>query len=400
MIAPNNIKDGNAELIRKIPYPYLAGLSISNDAEYMSERFLEDLMPFINTTNNTALGSGLGLEVTNSIFFYTAHPYSFSYFSSAEVKSKKSLFSRRIDEYLQSGWIDTIHAFGDFDKVGGFVRAHAEKVFETLAKLNVRLQVYTNHGDSLNHQNIGGDANYHKGDVIGSSCYHSDLLQQNGMKFIWTDTAVDHIAKKKPTFNLPFTRKNPQPLLEPWKLQDGNTLTRFKRFRGTGSNAPNLSSLGYQISQIDIQNLYATKGLAIIYQHLGVLYRANGKCYPASLEDLQKRPEVYLAPWYLLSRESKEGRLWIAGLSRFLNYAEMIQNVEINKIGTDTIKLICNHDVKDPTDYFQGLTIYIDTNSTPKIMYKEKMMPLAYNGPDETGKYSISIPFKKLDNIW
>jgi hypothetical protein len=180
----------SAELVRALPYPYKAGVAISNDAEFMSSEFFEGLMAFLNSTGQTPLGRGLGLEVTSSAFFYSAHPYSFSYFEGAAVGGGKAPFAARMEEYLRAGWIDTLHAYGDFDGVGGFQRAHAERTFDALARMGVTLPIYTNHGDSANVQNIGGDAAYHLGDIPGTPAYHTDLLKTHGARYIWTDSAI------------------------------------------------------------------------------------------------------------------------------------------------------------------------------------------------------------------
>ena len=401
----NNTKKA---MVRKLPFPYHGAIALSNDVEFMSEAFFEGLMSFLNSTNNTPLGQGLGLEVTSSMFFYSAHPYNFSYFEGLEPQGPRTSFANRIDEYLQAGWIDTLHAYGDFDGVGGFVREHAEHTFETLARIGVTIPIYTNHGDSLNRQNIGGDAPYHQGDLSDSMAYHSDLLIRHGTRYIWTDTAVIEKVKTplrlrqfiKQSIKRMVQSKPSRPLIENWKLQDENIMPRFMRFRSTGGNAPNLSSLAYQLEQLDLQNLYENNAITVLYQHLGVLYRSNGKCVAATLEAMKQRPENYLAPWYRLAREVKEGRLWFAGPARILDYCAMLKNVMIDANEDGSIKLKVDKPVKDPEAYFQGLTLYVEPTDDSVIYYGEKELPLVFNGPDKTGRYSVSVPFKRLENIW
>ena len=57
------------ENMREIPYPYKSMLAISSDAEYTSQEILDWLITYLNTTENTALGRGLGLEFAASLFF-------------------------------------------------------------------------------------------------------------------------------------------------------------------------------------------------------------------------------------------------------------------------------------------------------------------------------------------
>ena len=229
-------KQVTVENMRSLPYPYKAGVAISNDAEFMSPEFFEGLMAFLNSTGLTPLGSGLGLEVTSSAFFYSAHPYSFSYFEGAVVGGRETAFAARMEEYLRAGWIDTLHAYGDFDGLGGFQRAHAERTFDVLARMGATLPIYTNHGDSANVQNIGGDAAYHLGDVPGTTAYHTDLLKAHGVRYIWTDSAVTGeppVARGGLRRFVPTRKTKTAPaFMADWMLRDGNTMQRFVRFRG------------------------------------------------------------------------------------------------------------------------------------------------------------------------
>ena len=388
--------------VRPLPYPYRAGMAISNDVEFMSPEFFEGLMAFLNSSGPSPLGTGLGLEVTSSTFFYSAHPYNFSYFEGAEVNSKPSYFAARMVDYLRSGWIDTLHAYGDFDCVGGFIRPHAERTFDTLSQLRAIIPVFTNHGDSANCQNIGGDVFYHKGDVPSEACYHSDLLAAHGTRYIWTDTAI--VGEQQRSGWRQFLSLGAsiptQPFMTSWQLQDGRTMERFARFRGTGANAPNLSSLTYQLDKLNLPELYRNNGIAIVYQHLGVLYRSGGKCTAATLKAMLERPEVYLLPWYRLAQEVGEGRLWLSGLSRLLRYSDMLSDLGVEVDRKGVIMLTSERPVSDPEAHFQGLTIYVDTFMTPVVTYGTRLIPIVHNGPDESGRYSISIPIKKAPCIW
>ncbi len=390
--------------VRPLPYPYQAGVAISNDAEFMSAEFFEGLMAFLNSSGPSPLGVGLGLEVTSSTFFYSAHPYNVSYFEGAEIDGRPAEFAGRLDDYLRAGWIDTLHSYGDFDSVGGFVRLHAERTFETLGRLGVTIPVFTNHGDSANYQNIGGDAPYHRGDLPGEACYHSDLLSAHGTRFIWTDTGVigDKHAQSRMWRRFLTQAVSPPtpPFMADWQLQDGGTMRRFVRFRGTGANAPNFSSLAYQIDKLDLPGLYRHNGIAVIYQHLGVLHRSGGKCTAATLEAVRGRPEVYLAPWYRLAREVGEGRLWLAGLARLLKYYDMLSSLGVEVGHQGAIRLTSEVPVDDPEEHFQGLTLYVEPAMTPVVTYGERRLLIVHNGPDESGRYSISIPTKKIPNIW
>ena len=146
---------------RVLPYPYKGAMTISNDAEFMSFEFFETFYSFLNSNKKTIFGDGLGLQVTSSLFFYSNKPYNLSYFNGIEVNSPKNGYAQRLCEYLKAGWIDTNHAYGDFDGIGGFQRAHAIRVLEEMNEKQIQIPCFTNHGDTFNIQNIGTDASYH-----------------------------------------------------------------------------------------------------------------------------------------------------------------------------------------------------------------------------------------------
>ncbi|WP_434685291.1 hypothetical protein [Pseudanabaena minima] len=413
----------SVDYLRSLPYPYEGAIAISSDIEYFDFEVFDALMKFLNTNKPTILGQGLGLEITSSIFFYSVDQSTFTYFADPIPNSKPSIWASPIHDYLRSGWIDTNHAYGNFDKIGGFTREYALSCYEVMDKLGVKLKVFTNHGSSQNIQNIGADASYHCGDLIDHCAYHADLLKQHGIEYIWTDSLVTQIKEPKLKTSFLQNIKNRvnkfiEPelssklyfdidrLLDVIELQDQSQFQGFLRFRNTGANAPNLSSLSYQLNCIDWCQMYQNLGISILYQHLGVLSRNNGKCIPTSLKDLQSRPEVFLAPFYRLQQEKQKGRLWVCGLYRCLNYVHTILNASkyISKCETsESIQryVISDHNFSgDPEIYFQGLTFYIDPTLPVEIIFKHNPLQLEYNGPDSTGKYSVTIPIQKLVDIW
>lgn len=402
--------------IRPLPYPFLGALSISSDVEFMDFPFFEDLMRFLNTQKKTSLGYGLGLEVTSGFFFYSAHPSSFSYFSGSSPTAAPGLLADRMNEYLQGGWFDANHAYGDFDQAGGFEREHALRSCELLTKLGIQIKVFTNHGGPENIQNVGIDAAYHCGDLPGHKAYHADLMRKHGVRFIWTDSLIT--PKAEATFSerakhlfeklsrgrvkiLPTLGKENGSLLLDCDLQDHSRLRGFWRFRSTGINAPNLSSLGHQLRQIDWPVFYKRNNVVIIYQHLGVLHRNSGRCYQAAVGAVRARPEVFLAPFHVLAREFREGRLWVSGLSRLLSYVDMVESTRIDcDSQQDLYYIVHDHVVGQPEVFFQGLTVYIDPTRPFRLCYRGHYLTPLHNGPDETGRYSATVPIRKLPDIW
>ena len=111
--------------LREFPYPYRCALAISSDIDNASshESFIA-IMDYLNSTSDTSFGPGLGLEIGNSFWFFNSTDnYQLSYFKG--LTSQLSSFAPVIRELWESGHIDTIHSWGNFDK-GGFSRSFAE----------------------------------------------------------------------------------------------------------------------------------------------------------------------------------------------------------------------------------------------------------------------------------
>jgi hypothetical protein len=420
--------------IRPLPYPYRGALALSSDVEFFTFDVFEDVMAYLNTTRETALGRGLGIETTSSMFFYSAPGTTFSYFRGANPRAGRSPQADRIAEYVRSGWIDTNHSFGDFDASQAFRREHALVVYEELDRLGAALRVYSDHGGVDNLQNVGpGSPQFHLGDVPGTPYYHADLLTTNGVEWVWSDAGMwtegppsgpqraSPGAKAASRWHrvrnrllgradADVTSTGPDPwaapphhfdeLIGPYVLQDGTTVQRFVRMRSTGRVAPNFSSLGSQLSQIDWQNYYDVGGVVVLYQHLGVLYKVSGRCEPTSVEAIRERPEVYLAPLQFLARENAAGRLWVAGVERLLRYLRAARSTRVASSG-GIYSLECESVAHDPERFFAGLTLYIDDlGEFRAVEFAGRRVAVDHNGPDESGRYSVTIPLRRLPEIW
>src|SRR3989442_15153159 len=88
----------------RFPYPYQAALAICSDLDETpdAETYFE-LMRFLNTTEDTSMGPGVGLEVGNSIYF-DMPPGHFSYWNTDEKNREK------IRALIKSGHIDCLHS--------------------------------------------------------------------------------------------------------------------------------------------------------------------------------------------------------------------------------------------------------------------------------------------------
>ena len=92
--------------LRKYPYPYQAMLAICSDLDETPNKDIYfETARYLNTTEDTLLGKGVGLEVGNTIYF-DMPLHNFSYTNTDDDGRHK------IQQLIQSGHIDCLHSFG------------------------------------------------------------------------------------------------------------------------------------------------------------------------------------------------------------------------------------------------------------------------------------------------
>lgn len=105
------LKEKEIEL-RKYPVPYKCALTISSDIDECDVFTFLKLHSFINTTQDTKCGPGLGLDIGDSFWFYSDNPNEMSYFEGNT--EKRSRVGEIIEEFIRAGYIDCLHSYGNF----------------------------------------------------------------------------------------------------------------------------------------------------------------------------------------------------------------------------------------------------------------------------------------------
>jgi ABC-type polysaccharide/polyol phosphate transport system ATPase subunit len=358
-----------APTIAKYPHPYRSAVAISNDCEFMTRRAYEDL-------HDIFMGKGgLCLEVTASAFLFATNSLchsSISYFDGVTFTPSEN--AEYIAEMMRLGWIDTIHAYGDFD-LGGFSRKMAEVVLEEFKKHSLRVDIFTNHGSDRNLQNVGyrGLESYQKGDLPGNDSYHLDITRQLGVRYFWVDTAL---------ISSPIA---PEPLLRKVQARDGSTLLLFNRYRGlAGKAAPNAGLLSEQLTVSDIDSIISNESLCIYYQHFGVHEKNPDGSFTANTAPYFSADAMKVLS-YLSSRQ-KDGSCLVAGVGRLLRYIEIRDSLIVNRRGNDLI--LSSSDLNIDVSDLMGVTVYIPTGELV-----ERMLYLA-NGRDP-----IELEFSRSQSI-
>ncbi len=155
--------------VLRLPHPYRAMLAICSDLdETPDRRTYWEIARFLNTTDDTRMGPGAGLEVGNSIYF-DMPPDQFAYWNTDDAGRDM------VRTLIRSGHIDCLHSYGDL----ATTRAHAGRALDELAGHDCRLPVWVDHSKAVT--NFGADIMLGQGDLPASPAYHADLTLAHGV---------------------------------------------------------------------------------------------------------------------------------------------------------------------------------------------------------------------------
>jgi hypothetical protein len=426
--------------LRKHPYPFLCSLAICSDLDRCSFEDFVRLHLFLNTTCKTPFGEGLGLEMGDSFWMFSAGSRTddaFSYFDG--LTARPSRYADFIREGIQAGYIDCLHTYGHFSQYGGFRRRHAERALRELECHGLKVKVWVNHGELHNFQNILGRGmgdlpvfQQASGDLTPVEEYHTDMTLAYGIVFIWVDEVTDVIGqdrrysiydylcdmkrrygrelairagmrvcvdavKKKIRRDLVlphYTQNND--LLRIQKLRDGEMIFTFQRFlpeRRWGRDFGD--DLRYTFSKVTMDTLEKNGGFMVAYVHLG-----------------KKRiPEILSAETVECLRELKERfkqrTIWVTTTSKLLTYNRVSRFLswDVRKDGHGDMIITING-VNDPVagcslrvlEEYQGLTWYTPIPERTRVFLSSgQEVSVTRNPEDGTGRRSVSIPLSFLD---
>ncbi len=338
--------------LRRWPVPYRAALAICNDIDGTTWSDFVALHRFLNTTQSTPLGDGLGLPVGNSYWMYTVRPDNdpgFAYFD--DLDGRPSAFAPRMREWMRAGLLDVLHTYGNFSQHGGFRRVHAERAAAELTRHHVRPAVWVNHGDVHNFQNIHGPGGertslggraYHRGAdgvPVRTVEYHLDITHELGIRFLWTGeltqdigqdrplSAREHLFATHPIKPKPWLRRDLPALGRAWASRDGtpsrgmhdNRLLRlhpldpgpFYRFVRFGRYGPDrMDHVPILLAGRSLDGLADSGGAMVLFVHLGKRVDPGGPVLSAeTMQGLRG-----------LARRYHDQQLYVQTTSRLLRY--------------------------------------------------------------------------------
>ncbi len=373
------------------PWPYVAGLSLSNGCEYYTWKHFCALHSFMaNKDMPTPWGRGLGLPFSDSFWFYDDSASGISWFQGTGFRP--SVYAPFMKELVNAGFLDAIHAWGEFDATAGFGREHAERAAAVLAGLTRTPSIFTNHGSLRNHQNVGGRfaLPYHQGDVPGTPQYHTDILRELGVRWFWSDEGVTHQCSLL-TSTTPLPADGVcKPDEFPWsgqilyknQLRDGQYVHSFRRMRGTLPKAPTASTLPRQLNGAYLDYLEATRGGVCIYQHLGCWRGLDGRPLPFAGNVF---PGESLRALEDLATRYHAKRIWCSTVQTFLRYVHAVQNVVVEPVAHEGwLELQCwflSGDLTGDRD-LDGLSLLVRSRlPVKKVIYE-----------DSTGQWNKACP--------
>jgi hypothetical protein len=397
--------------LRAFPYPYRALLAICSDLDETPDRTVYwETMRFLNTTEITSMGPGVGLEVGNSIYF-DMPPDQFAYWNTDDAGRAM------VRALLRSGHVDCLHSFGDL----ATSRRHAGRALDELSRYECRPTVWVDHG--LAPTNLGGDIMRGRGDLQGDEVYHADLTCAFGIRYVWRGrvtsvvgqdarrslraisrlqhplgSAITILKEQAKSLlarrgSVKYAMHGPNRVLRETSLRDGHRVGEFMRANphwGGVSRGDTARGLAEVLTDSMLRRLVHREAISILYTHLGKVERRDEPLGPSTRGALHR-----------LARWQRDGRILVTTTRRVLDYGRMSQNLKISAIeesGGLQIRVTTPEGSADPARELAGLTLYVPNMVPVRLNVDGRDLPaIERNAPDHTGHSSVSIPWVPLE---
>jgi hypothetical protein len=392
--------------LRPWPYPYGAALAICSDLdETPTADDYFDMMRLLNTTAPTRLGTGVGLEVGNSIYF-DMPPSQFSYWN-GDDRARAT-----VRALIQSGHIDCLHSFGDL----ATTRAHAGRALDDLARHDCTMKVWVDH--AVAPSNFGADIMQGSGDVEGAAAFHADLTCGFGVEYVWRGRVTSVIGQDVPrrlggiarwrhpaASSVTAAKEAAKGLLARagsdkygshrtndlvWesRLRSGQPVREFLRANPSWAGISvyeTADGLGEVMTPGFLRRLVQRGGACVLYTHLGKMQQPGRSLVPAARAALEH-----------LAVEFSSGSLLVTTTRRLLDFCSARRTVSwtVRTTGDGGARI----DLSGSTGSLAGMTFYVDNPSRTTVMVDgAREVPVRVNPTDSSGRGSISIPWPRLN---
>ena len=399
----------NAAIVRPMPFPYRAMLAICSDLDETPDRQVYwEIARFLNTTADTTMGPGVGLEVGNTIYF-DMPPDQFAYWNTDDAGREM------VRALIRSGHIDCLHSFGDL----ATTRAHAGKALDELARHDCRLEAWVDH--AVAPTNFGADIMRGRGDLPGADAYHADLTCDFGVRYVWRGRVTSVIGQNagrslRGIFNAghplqsartlakeamkgvlarrgdaKYAMHGPNRVLAPCRLRDGRDVWEFIRcnpYYGGVQHAATAAGLASVLTRRTLDRLVERQGVCVLYTHLGKI-RDRGEIFAQPTRDALR----------LLADYHRRGLIQVTTTRRLLGFRRAMQTVlaQVAVDGANTrVELNTGSSNVDECD-LDGLTVYLPHPGPVQVAVNgREIAEVQQNAPDHTGWPSVSLPWPPL----
>lgn len=379
-------------------------LSICSDLDETPDHHAYfETMRYLNTSEETSMGSGIGLEVGNAIYF-DMPPGQFSYWNTDDEGRAM------IRSLIQSGHIDCLHSFGDL----ATTRKHAERALDELSRNNCKLEVWVDHATAPT--NFGRDIMQGHGDAEESEAYHADLSIEYGIRYVWLGRVTSVIGQDVPRSlsgiwnqkhpiissetllkeyakglvacmgNSRYAMHGPNQVMREVYLRSGQKVFEFMRASphwGGVSYSDGADGLAEVLTEAVLSRLVERGGVCILYTHLGKF--AGREPFSGAVKNALRLLASY-----------STGKILVTTTSRLLNYCRVTRDLQLSaamKGAHLAIDLLRKENEKD----LAGLTIYTpDPDKTHIKINGSEIKNLRHNAPDHTGQPTVSLPWYRL----
>jgi len=397
--------------LRPWPYPYRAALAICSDLdETPTSGDYFDMMRLLNTTGATRLGTGVGLEVGNSIYF-DMPASQFSYWNAGE-QARASLRA-----LMQSGHIDCLHSFGDL----ATTRAHAGRALDELARHSCALKVWVDH--AVAPSNFGPDIMRGSGDVEGSAPFHADLTCAYGIEYVWRGrvtsvsgqdvrsrlggivtwqhplassvTAAREAAKRwlARAGSTKYLSHGANDLLWQSRLRSGQSVHEFLRANPSWAGISvyeTADGFGEVMTAEFLRRLVSRGGACVLYTHLGKTKQPGRALLPSTRAGLER-----------LADRFGSGDLLVTTTRRLLDFCRTRRSISwttrSTTDGRTRIDLATNSVGIADMRELAGLTFYVaNPSQTTLTVNGSRDLAVRINPADSSGRASVSVPWPRL----
>ena len=416
-------KEEHGVSLRPFPYPYRAALALCSDIDDATPALFSAVHRLLSLEEESEHGPGLGLEVADSLFVWANDP---DLLGLLDKNDRPTPQAEALAELCRSGWIDSLHALGDFNDGPALTRKRAESAWSTLERMGIKLKTWINHGNENNSQNLYARLGpTFAGDVPSSSAYHADLAIEHGIRYHWWHELASLPLSSERPGTLPLlgarlanSAKNAlkrlggrawkardsatlEHLALPVRLRDGNRVWAFTRYNSNPGGIwarPGRHSFRHQLSRAFLDRLVDWGGFAIVYTHFGQpRWDGNMPLFdPPDLEALQR-----------LRASQAAGKILVVTTTRLLDFWTAVRTLEWR----------VEDDGKGPLRIrIEGINDPVAGKRRPTA---EELMGIAFNappgrdaqvilagcviqdfeafGPDADGRGGVHIPWRKLD---